>query len=44
MTLRNPDLSIYPLHGNFEDDERSLKLDVKYGFKLIFMGDIRETR
>lgn len=44
MTQNDDEKSGYPLHGNFEDDERSLKLDAKYGFKLIFMGDNRETR
>ena len=37
MTMRNLGLSIYPSHSNFEDDERYLKLDAKYGFKLIFI-------
>jgi|GEM_PF-6048997 len=36
MMLRNPELSIYPLHGNFEDDERYLKLGAKYGLNFWY--------
>lgn len=32
--MRNLDLSIYPSHSNFEDDERYLKLGAKYVFAI----------
>lgn len=37
MMLRNLDLSIYPLHGNFEDDERYLKLGAWRKVRLQFL-------